>query len=43
MMGISLEDSGNVEEASTIFHKAWNEATEQKIRAKLSAEHIPIR
>ncbi len=26
MMGISLEDSGNVEEASTMFHKAWNEA-----------------
>lgn len=28
MMGMSLEDSGNVEIASTIFHKAWNEATD---------------
>jgi len=28
IMGISLEDSGNVEEASTMFHKAWNEATD---------------
>lgn len=28
MMGMSLEDSGNVEEASTTFHKAWNEATD---------------
>lgn len=28
VMGMSLEDSGNVEEASTIFHKAWNEATD---------------
>ena len=28
IMGMSLEDSGNVEEASTMFHKAWNEATD---------------
>jgi rifampin ADP-ribosylating transferase len=26
--GMSLEDSGNIEEASTMFHKAWNEATD---------------
>lgn len=25
-MGMSLEDSGNLEEASTMFYKAWNEA-----------------
>lgn len=28
IMGMSLEDSGNVEEASTMFQKAWNEATD---------------
>ena len=28
IMGMSLEDGGNVEEASTMFHKAWNEATD---------------
>lgn len=28
MVGMSLEDSGNVEEASTMFHKAWTEATD---------------
>ncbi|QHI73611.1 NAD(+)--rifampin ADP-ribosyltransferase [Aminipila terrae] len=28
VMGMSLEDSGNVEEASAMFHKAWNEATD---------------
>lgn len=28
IMGMSLEDSGNVEEASTMFNKAWNEATD---------------
>lgn len=28
MIGMSLENSGNVEEASTMFHKAWNEATD---------------
>lgn len=28
IMGMSYEDSGNVEEASTMFHKAWNEATD---------------
>jgi rifampin ADP-ribosylating transferase len=28
MMGMSLEDGGKVEEASTMFHKAWNEATD---------------
>ena len=28
IMGMSLEESGNVEEASSMFHKAWNEATD---------------
>lgn len=28
IMGMSLEDGGNVEEASAMFHKAWNEATD---------------
>ncbi|MDP4090370.1 MAG: NAD(+)--rifampin ADP-ribosyltransferase [Bacillota bacterium] len=28
MMGMSLDASGTVEEASTMFHKAWNEATD---------------
>lgn len=28
IMGMSLEDGGKVEEASTMFHKAWNEATD---------------
>ncbi|MHB1455185.1 MAG: NAD(+)--rifampin ADP-ribosyltransferase [Saccharofermentanales bacterium] len=28
MSGMSLEDSGNIEDASTTFHKAWNEATD---------------
>jgi rifampin ADP-ribosylating transferase len=28
VMGMGLEDSGNVEEANMMFHKAWNEATD---------------
>ncbi|WP_312648935.1 NAD(+)--rifampin ADP-ribosyltransferase [Aminipila sp.] len=28
VMGMSLEDSGNVEEANMMFHKAWDEATD---------------
>lgn len=27
MSGMSLEDSGNTEDAIMMFHKAWNEAT----------------
>jgi rifampin ADP-ribosylating transferase len=28
MIGMSSEDDGKVEEAITMFHKAWNEATD---------------
>lgn len=28
MMGMSLEDSGNLEDATTMFNKAWHEATD---------------
>lgn len=28
VMGMSLEDNGNAEEASTMFYRAWNEATD---------------
>lgn len=28
IIGMSLEDSGNFEEANTMFHKAWNEAVD---------------
>lgn len=26
--GMNLEDSGNIEAATTMFHKAWHEATD---------------
>ena len=26
--GMNLEDSGNIEDATTMFHKAWHEATD---------------
>ena len=28
MSGMGLEDRGNIEDAVTVFHKAWHEATD---------------
>ncbi len=39
IMGMSSEDSGNVDEASTMFHKAWNEATDDYERF-IAAYHL---
>jgi rifampin ADP-ribosylating transferase len=39
MRGMSLEDSGNVEEAIAIFHKAWHEATDDYERF-IAAYHL---
>jgi rifampin ADP-ribosylating transferase len=37
--GLSLEDSGNIEEAIAMFHNAWNEATDDYERF-IAAYHI---
>ena len=39
MSGMGLEDSGNREEAITMFHKAWNEATDDYERF-IAAYHL---
>ena len=39
MSGMGLEDSGNSEEAITMFHKAWNEATDDYERF-IAAYHL---
>ncbi len=39
MRGMSLEDSGSIEEAITMFHKAWHEATDDYERF-LAAYHL---
>ncbi len=39
VMGMGLEDSGNIEEASKMFHKAWNEATDDYERF-IAAYHL---
>jgi rifampin ADP-ribosylating transferase len=42
MSGMSLEDSGKVEDAITIFHKAWHEATDDYERF-IAAYHLARR
>nr|WP_218921369.1 NAD(+)--rifampin ADP-ribosyltransferase [Bacillus massilionigeriensis] len=37
--GLELEDSGNIEDALTMFHKAWNEATDDYERF-IAAYHL---
>lgn len=39
MMGMNLEDNGNVEDATTMFHKAWLEATDDYERF-IAAYHL---
>lgn len=39
MSGMSLEDSGNIEDAITMFHKAWHEATDDYERF-IAAYHL---
>ncbi len=39
MSGMSMEDSGNMEDAITIFHKAWHEATDDYERF-IAAYHL---
>ena len=39
MSGMGLEDSGNREEAITMFHKAWHEATDDYERF-IAAYHL---
>ncbi len=42
MSGMSLGDSGNIEEATAMFHKAWNEATDDYERF-IAAYHLALR
>ncbi len=42
MSGMNLEDSGNVEEATAMFHKAWEEATDDYERF-IAAYHLALR
>ena len=39
MSGMGLEDSGKIEDAITVFHKAWNEATDDYERF-IAAYHL---
>ncbi|MBW7571985.1 NAD(+)--rifampin ADP-ribosyltransferase [Caproiciproducens sp. AGMB10547] len=39
MSGMSLEDSGNIEDATTMFYKAWHEATDDYERF-IAAYHL---
>lgn len=39
MSGMGLEDSGNIEDAATMFHKAWHEATDDYERF-IAAYHL---
>ncbi|MEL7648469.1 MAG: NAD(+)--rifampin ADP-ribosyltransferase [Sedimentibacter sp.] len=39
MMGMNLEDSGNIEDAATMFNKAWHEATDDYERF-IAAYHL---
>lgn len=39
MMGMNLEDSGNIEDATTMFNKAWHEATDDYERF-IAAYHL---
>lgn len=39
MSGMNLEDSGNIEDATTMFHKAWHEATDDYERF-IAAYHL---
>ena len=39
MSGMNLEDNGNIEDATTMFHQAWNEATDDFERF-IAAYHL---
>lgn len=41
MVGMSMADSRNLEEASTMFHKAWNEATDDYEKF-IAAYHLAL-